>query len=99
MLNENYRWEAEKQDGSVVTEGENLSDVVRFSLIPTNAELPQHDVVGIKLERRFSRGFINVMGGNLREYVHCLVAEDFRMYIKSSNGVVLITPKDYELYL
>jgi hypothetical protein len=31
--------------------------------------------------------------------VHCIVTQDFRVYVRSTNGTVLITPPDYELYL
>lgn len=33
------------------------------------------------------------------EYLHCLVCEGFRVYVKSTDGSVIITPEDYELYL
>lgn len=171
-----YKWEAELQDGAVITEGSDLSKAIRFSLIPQIPSLPRHDIVGVRMVKRFSRGFkksrfndssvlldekkiLWTDGSNIveapesleglvhpgqmvrrrngedlwhlvlavemnklvlaspfsgltkalptlvqsvkldEEYVHCLVAENFRMYVNSSNGVVLITPKDYELYL
>lgn len=33
------------------------------------------------------------------EYVHCIVCDNFRIWIRSSDGAVLITPQDYELWL
>ncbi len=33
------------------------------------------------------------------EYVHCVVCKGFRYYVRSSDGTVLVTPEDYELYL
>lgn len=97
-MKERYSWEAELENGEVIKKGEDLSSAVRFSLIPTDPFLPQHDIVGVKMERRFCRAFIKVPGG-MSEYVHCVVAKDCRVYIKSTNGTVLITPKDYEVYL
>lgn len=96
---ESYKWEAELSDGSIITEGENLTNAVRFSLIPQREGLQRHDFIGVPLVRRFGRGFINALGGNLRDYVYCLVAKDFRAYVNGTTGQVLITPADYELYL
>lgn len=173
-ISERYTWEAELGDGSVVTEGADLSTAVRFSLIPNHPMLPRHDAAGVKMVRRFARGFkksrfndtellpdyclwtdgsnevgtpnslvgIVEPGQFIRrrngedawyfvlevqpekiilaspfqgltkalptlkqvmkteaEYVHCLVTETFRMYVRSTDGTVLITPPDYELYL
>lgn len=99
-LAENYTWEAELADGTVVTEGGDLTAAVRFSLIPQNMFLIRHDIVGVKMKRRFGRGFVRALGGNgLKEYVHCVVCEGFRVYFRSTDGVVLVTPEDYELYL
>ncbi|MFA5208602.1 hypothetical protein [Shewanella sp.] len=33
------------------------------------------------------------------EYLHCVVCKGFRLYVKSSDGTVLITPENYELNL
>jgi hypothetical protein len=93
-----YTWEAEKKDGTVITAGESLVDCARFSLI-SNVGLPQHDLVGVEMVRRFCRGFIRGLGGGMKEYIHCVVCKGFRIYVKSSNGMVLVTPEDYELYL
>jgi len=99
MIQDNYIWEAEKKDGTILTTGEYLEDVVRFSFIPTNFNVQRHDIIGVPLIRRFNRGFINGLGGGMKEYLLCVVSSTFRLYVKSSNGVILITPPDYELYL
>lgn len=97
-MKNNYKWEAEKIDGTIMTEGGNLKDVRRFSLIPNVSGIPRHDFIGVKMLRRFSRGFCNGFSGELREYVHCIVFETHRIYVRT-NGQLLLTPKDYELYL
>jgi len=94
-----YTWEAERKDGSVVTVGGELAGCVRFSLIPSIPGLPRHDMIGVEMKRRFGRGFIRAMGGGYREYLHCVICKGFRVYVKSTDGPVLITPEDYELYL
>jgi len=98
-LKDNYKWEAQKPDGSIVNDGGDLVGCVRFSLIPSDPRLPQHDVVGVEMVRRFCRGFIRVNTGGLKEYVHCLVCKDFRLYVRSTDGTVLVSPADFELYL
>lgn len=99
MIENNYTWEAEKADGTIVASGADLAGCVRFSLIPQTPGLPRHDIVGIPMERRFGRNFIRVMGDNPPEYLHCVVCPEFRLYIKSSDGGVIVTPKDHEVYL
>jgi hypothetical protein len=98
-MRERYQWEAERGDGTIVSEGADLSGCVRFSLIPRAAGLPQHDVTGVPMLRRFCRGFMRVLGPNKDEYVHCVVCPEFRFYVRSSDGAALVTPADYELYL
>ncbi len=98
-LQDRYTWRATRSDGTTFTEGADLTEAVMVSIVPQHPLLPQHDLAGVKLVRRFGRGFINAMGGGLRDYVHCVVAETFRFYLRSSDGAVLITPPDYELYL
>jgi len=97
-LNDRYTWEAEKADGTKVTDGGDLSGCVKFTLIPKSPLLPEHAFVGVDMTRRFCRGFIKAMGGGMKDYVHCLVCRKFRVYVKS-NGAVIVTPPDYELYL
>ena len=99
VIADNYRWEAEKADGEIITVGEYLNDCVRFSLIPQVHGLPQHDLVGVHMHRRFNRGFVRAMGSKDPEYLYCVVCDTFRLYVKASDGTVLITPTDYELYL
>jgi len=99
-LAERYAWEAERADGSIVTEGGDLAGCVRFSLIPApGSGLPRHDAIGVEMIRRFGRGFVRAMGGGTKEYLHCLVCKGFRLYVKSTDGTVLVTPEDFELYL
>lgn len=170
----NYTWEAEQKDGSIIEKGEDLLKTVRFSFIPTSPLLPKHDVIGIKMERRFLRTFhkirfndtvklpdklywedgnpflkantdlseilkpgmlirkktlndvwfcvISVDGESIlldRKYsgrtkwgvteykkqtqteikYHCVVCNDHRVYLHDADGKILITPKEYELYI
>jgi hypothetical protein len=97
-LVESYKWIAEK-DGKEITHGADLTGCQKFSLIPQYFTLPQHDIVGVEMIRRFGRGFIRGMGGGIREYVHCVVCKGFRIYIRSTDGTVLITSEDFELYV
>jgi hypothetical protein len=99
MLQSQYTWEAVQKNGIVVSEGESLENAVKVSLIPGGGALPRHELVGQKFVRRFGRGFVQGMGGGLREYVQCVVCEDFRVYVLSSTGAIVVTPADYELYL
>lgn len=99
-LTDAYTWEAERPDGSIMTEGGDLAGCVRFSLIPAaGTNLPRHDVIGVTIFSRFCRGFVRGLGGGMREYLHCVVGKGFRLYVKSSDGTTLITPEEYELYL
>lgn len=86
-------------DGSTMTVGGNLRGAHMVSLVPAKQGLPQHDIIGLDFERRFGRGFIKGMGGGYKEYLHCIVCKNCRVYIKSSDGSVLVTPYDFELYL
>lgn len=100
MISENYHFEAEFKDGRIITEkGRDLTGCIRFSYIPTKAGLPRHDLVGVKMIRRFGRGFVRGLGGGMKEYLHCVVCQGFRFYLKSTDGKVLITPEEHELYL
>jgi hypothetical protein len=100
-LPERYRWEATRADGSTFAAGESLEEAVMVSLLPVESLLlPRHDLMGLPFKRRFGRGFIRALGGGqVFEYVHCIVTRDFRVYIRSTNGTILVTPPDYELYL
>jgi hypothetical protein len=101
-LKEIYEYEVETSDGTIYkkTNKFNPSNVVRISYIPKLSLLPRHDIIfiGFKLKKRFSRAFMNY-DSSVREYIHCIVADTFRMYLFSSSGKVLITDSNYELYL
>ena len=99
-----YAWEAEHASGEIVTRGPgtdgSLKGFVRFSLIPApGTGLPRHDFHHVRMVRRFGRGYIRVMGGGMADYAHCIVFETFRVYVSSVSGAVLVTPKDFELYI
>ncbi len=104
-LSERYTWEAEREDGTIIREGGDLSGCVRFSLVPgtdlnlPSLPLPRHDIIGVPLVRRFGRGFVRVVGPKAPEYLHCCVCRDFRLYVRASDGAALITPAEYELYI
>ena len=99
-LSEFYTWQATMPDGSLRTEGGDLSGAVMVSLIPHEKVIwPRHDFTGLDFERRFGRGLLRGMGGGMKEYLHCVVTRQCRIYLKSSNGAIVITPPDYELYL
>ena len=97
-----YNWEIELRDGTVITDHNDFKreDVVRASFIPTIGLLPRHDIIfeGFKFRKRFCRAF---MGWNsaVREYLHIIITNSFRLHIKSSNGQCIITPRDYEMRL
>ena len=97
---DNYIWEAEK-DGEIITSGGDLTGCTKFSLIPIQLRLPEHSISGVVMKRRFGRGMTKVAskGTGAQEYLHCVVCEGFRIYVKSTTGEVFITPEDYELYL
>jgi len=175
-LAEAYSWEAEKADGTIIKDGADLTDCVRFSLRPNEKHLSGHDIIGVPIIRRFNRGFNKIrfndmadlpckldwlngspvvktpqdltevirFGDLIRqkgpeemcqwhtvlvvtateiltdkpfdgktalcvswrrtpqtsfEYVYCVVCKGFRVYVRASDGAVLVTPEDYELYL
>lgn len=98
-LQDRYRWRATLPDGSIRETGADLTGAAMVSLIPASPLFPQHDVLGLPVLHRFGRGFVRGMGGGMREYVHCIVGESFRLYVRSSDGAVLLAPPDYELYL
>jgi hypothetical protein len=98
-LQDRYSWQATLADGTIMDSGEDLKEAQMVSLIPNQPLFPRHDLAGVHFVRRFCRGFLRGMGGGLKEYVHCIVCNQFRFYVRSSNGAVLITPPDYELYL
>lgn len=97
---EQYTVEATNIDGSPyeIVNG-SLLGAAMVSFIPRTSSLPRHDIIGLKFTRRFGRGFIKAMGGGLKEYVQCVVCDTCRVYVKTSDGTVLVTPADYELYI
>ena len=81
-------------------------DVIRISIVPRIPIFPRHDCFidhtkGELFVRRFGRGIMKVVNGEYRcvEYLHCVVTSNYRLYVLSSNGRVVVTDKDYELYL
>lgn len=98
-MKNSYEWEAEKASGEIIKSGGDISGCVRFSLIPKVPLLRRIDIVGVKMVRRFCKGFINVMNGTDKGYVHCVECEGCRIYVNYSNGQVLVTPQDYSLRL
>lgn len=99
QLQYRYQWQAVRPDGSLLTEGDDLSGTVMVSLIPESPLFPRHDFTGMTFIRRFARGFLQAMGGGLQEYVHCIVCQECRIYCRSTTGAILITPAEYEFYL
>lgn len=99
-IKEVYNWEIELIDKTIITEGNkfDFDKVVRCSYIPTIKLFPRHDIIftDFKFKKRFARAF---MGWNsiVREYLHCVITDKFRVYIKSTNGSCIIVPKDYEM--
>lgn len=99
-LAERYRVEALDAAGEVIDSSTgNLVGAAMVSFIPSDPSLPRHDMVGQKFTNRFGRGFIRALGGGMKEYVHCVVCSDIRFYVKTTNGTLLATPADYELYI
>lgn len=92
-----YVWQATQKNGLTFDRGDDLRNAVRVAF--TSATLPSHEFIGLDFIRRFGRGYIRAAGGYLVEYVHCVVCASCRIYVYSSNGRVLITPADYELYI
>jgi len=101
-LKDFYSFEIELKDGTTITSGNDYlpESVVRVSLIPQIAILPRHDIIftDFKFVKRFGRGFLK-QGTGMKEYLQCIITTQFRFYLKSSNGAVLITEQNYELYL
>jgi len=97
-----YDWEIELRDGTIVKDHNdfNFDEVVRASFVPKIGLFPRHDVIfeGFKFRKRFCRA---MMGWNsqVREYLHILITNSFRLHVKSSNGQCIITPRDYEMRL
>jgi hypothetical protein len=87
-ISETYTWEAEKADGTIITEGADLTDCVRFSLKPSNGNFPAHDVVNVPMVRRFNRGFNKVRFNNQEEVPGMLVWEDGSAIVKTPQDLM-----------
>lgn len=109
-LQNRYIFEAEMKDGSLITSGGDITGAVRVSLIPQATRLPRHDLIGLGFRRRFQRGFKRANFGAKQngkdgetmkqdEYLQVVVTDHCRFYVRHSDGVVLATPPNYELYL
>lgn len=113
--NEVYVWEMETADGQVLSQydkaGEEqnwqtlpLDKIVRVSLIPRIPSIERHDCLididkGERFIRRFGRGFLKFRDGyKLTIYINCIVTNNYRFWV-FSDGRVLVTEKDYEVYL
>jgi len=102
-----YSWEAEFKDGTILRKGGtgSLKDCVRFTLIPAEGTgLPRHNLIGVKMIRRFNSGFVSAFKGGLdgsgvKDYTYCVVCKGQRVYVRCSDGSVVIVPEDYELNL
>lgn len=98
-LGDRYAWEAEREDGLRIIKGGDLEGCVRVSLVPADGTgLPRHDFTGLPFKRRFGRAFTRLVVGQF-EYLHCIVCQGFRLWIRSTNGKVLVTTEDEEIYL
>ena len=102
LISEYYKWEIETDTKTIYNSGVVFDgEVIQIRFIPQIINLPKHTISfgkEYKFLRRFGRGFMSI-GADLKEYLHCIVTDKFRIYIKSSTGEVLITDKDFELYL
>ena len=98
-LSERYRWSATRLDGSLLETGDNLTGVLAVMLTAQHPLLPSHTLSGLTFIRRFGRGFLYGLGGGLKEYLHCVVCEQCRIYLHSTSGAIVVTPPDYELYV
>ena len=94
-----YIWTATRNDGVEFTVGGDLDEAKEIAFYPTDAGLPKHVLTGVRMKRRFARGFMRGLGGGMREYVHCVVCEGFRFWLFSTSGETLITDEDSELYI
>ena len=187
-IQNNYEWEAETFDHEVFNQKNtqkdhpcfkgDLTDIARYSLRPKVSGLPPFDIVNVRMERRFQKGFnsfrindsINLQGlffwtnnspnlptshdltsslkpgdligkgvdgdgwykvhqivpfmihldrpyagiskpegwrckkilhpyENSFKYFHVIVCDTFRIYINYETGAVMMTPKDYDLFI
>lgn len=109
-----YAWQMETIDGEVLTqydkEGKEVSwktldieKIIRCSFLPRVLGLPRHDIMidlsaGERFIKRFGRGFVK-QDNSKTEYVNCCMTNRYRVWIFSSDGRVIITKNDFELYI
>ena len=98
-MQSNYQWCMVQKNGARVVSGGDISSAAAIELTSEKEGLPSHLFTGLTFIRRFCRGFVRGMGGGMREYLHCIVCKECRIYVFSSNGVVTVTPPDFEMYL
>lgn len=108
MIKNIYKWEIELDSGDIIREDSfkkfEKDKVVRVSFIPSgklSSLLPRHDFIMSKdfeFVKRFKRVFMD-RHNNIKECLHCLITNKFRVYMYSSTGRTLITDKNYELYI
>jgi hypothetical protein len=98
-MQDNYQWCMVQKNGARVTSGEDISSAASIELTAINPALPNHLFTGLSFVRRFCRGFVRGMGGGMKEYLHCIVCKECRIYVFSSTGMVTVTPPDFEVYL
>lgn len=98
-LSARYQWSAARSDGSTLNTGDDLMGVVVVTLTAQLPLLPSHTFSGLTFVRRFGRGFLHGMGGGMKEYLHCIVCKQCRIYLHSTSGAIVITPTDYEFYV
>lgn len=100
-VRKNYTWEAVDADGNVVTKGPgdngSLSGFVRFSLIPApGLALPRHDIVGVKMIRRFCRAFIKTHFNSKEDLPGLIFWEDGVQRQKTSKDLTdYLKPGDF----
>jgi hypothetical protein len=91
-----YRWEALMADKSVINADEpdhrrraSLIGCVKFSLYPNEGlPLPQHDIVGVKMERHFCRGFIGITFNQKEELKGLFFWEHDSVVLRTSESQV-----------
>jgi hypothetical protein len=97
-----YAWSADFPGNVTTTVGGNLEGALVFRLMPAiGSGLPRHEVRGVKMVRRFLRHFVRVIDGEGKgnECAHCVVCEGCRLWFQYSNGAVIVTGPEEELYL
>ena len=101
-----YTCEVELGNGKILPSSSkfNKEEVIRVNFKAHALMKPNHNIlmVGMKFKKVFARAFLSmgVSGGvKTKDYVWCLVTDKMRFYLFSSTGSILVTEKDYELYI